>query len=100
MSVGGVLRIGSRVGTIVGVLTKVGVTVGEDARVKINVGVDAGIRVASSITGTGAACAGGVQALMDKNKMIKKVVMRFTGLPPGDEMNCCFNGSIYLIVPK
>jgi hypothetical protein len=100
MSVGGVSRIGSSVGTIVGVLISVGVTVGKAVKVKVNVGVEVDIWVESSITGTGAACARGVQALRDKNKMIKKVAMRFTGLPPGDEMNCCFNGSIYLIVPK
>ena len=95
MSVGGVLRIGLSVGTIVGVLISVGVTVGEVVNVKVNVGVDIGIRVESAITGTGANCARGLQALINKKRMTKRVGMRFIGLPPGAEMNCYFNGRVY-----
>jgi hypothetical protein len=100
MSVGGVERIESSVGTIVGVLINVGVTVGNAVAVKVDIGMDGGVRVGSSSTGTGATWARGVQALMNKNRMTMKVVMCFIGLPPGDEMNCCFNGRIYVIVPK
>jgi hypothetical protein len=90
------LRIGLSVGTFVGVLISVCVTVGKAVvNVKINVGVDVDIWVESSITRTGATCARGLQALMNKNRMTKRVVMRFIGLPPGDEMNCCFNGRVY-----
>jgi hypothetical protein len=100
MSVGGVARIGSSVGTIVGVLISVGVTVGNIVAVKVDMGMEDGIRVESSSTGTGATWARGVQAPMNKNRITVRVVMRFIGLPPGAEMNFCYNGSIYIIVPS
>ena len=92
MSVGGVERIGSSVGTVVGVLIRVGVTVGNGVTVKVDMGMDVGIRVEASSKGTGATWARGVQALMNKNRMTMRIVMRFIGLALGDEVNCRFDG--------
>lgn len=64
MIVGGVLRIGSKVGVMVGVSVgtdNVGVKVG----VNVNVGRGDGVVVAVSITGAKVACGIGVQALSD-----------------------------------
>jgi hypothetical protein len=77
MSVGGVLRMGSSVGAMVGVLVGGGVNVGSTVAVRVSVGTDVGILVESSITGTGAICAAGVQALLNRNTMSKLIVIRF-----------------------
>ena len=94
MRVGGALQMGLRVGMRVGVLISVGVAVGNAVSVGVKVEMD-GILVEFSITGIGATGARCVQALLNKNRMRKRGVMRFMGFPPDDEMNCFFNGSVY-----
>lgn len=66
MIVGGVLRIGSKVGVMVGVsvgIDNVGGKVGVNVRVGVRIGD--GVIVAVSITGAKEACGIGVQALSD-----------------------------------
>ena len=90
MRVGGVLRIGSNVGVMVGVSVGAGVIVREgtvvtvfmDMAVKTTVGMGDGVPVAASITGTGATCATGAQALMNKSMLIKMRVSCFMSIPP------------------
>jgi hypothetical protein len=91
MSVGGVLRMGWRVGTIVGVNVGAGVTVGSAVGVNVSVGGSVEVLVGSLISGTGATCATGVQALLHKTTMRKRSAMCFKEIPPGDEVSRCTN---------
>ena len=99
MSVGGVWRIGWRVAISVAVLTGVDVAVGNAVIVEVGVGRKGGVPVGSSISGIGATCATGVQAPVNRKTRRKRNAMGFKGVPPGDEVGCCFNGHICWVVP-
>lgn len=86
---------GSSVGATVGVNTGVSVATGNAVAVDVDVGIKVGALVEKSISGSGATCATGVQALLHKTTMKKRSAMCFKDIPPSDEVNCCFNGNLY-----
>ena len=100
MSVGGVLRSGSGVGVTVAVCAGVTVIVGQAVAVEVIVGRNVGVLTGCSISGTGAICATGVQALLQEAKMRKRSARCFKDIPPSDEVSCCFNGNIYSVGAK
>jgi hypothetical protein len=91
---------GSNVGATVGVKVGIGVDVGRTVAVKVSVGMKVGVFVGSSIFETKATCARGVQALLHKITMKKRIMMGFISIPLGDEVSYCFNGNTYHVVPE
>jgi hypothetical protein len=83
------------VGVLVGVKVAVGNVVGVTVRVGTKVGA---IEVMAA--GVDANDAMGVQAALSTNKIRRIAIRRCMGIPPCDEMNCCYNGIAEYVVPE